>query len=114
MTLRTRIVLSLAPLGVLLAVDLLVISRSRRSSLNPAVRLVATTAIPIVAIVADPVANGITTSLARPEGNITGVVSDAGIEIWGKHLALLAETVPALSKVGFIILNAPFKVQPVK
>jgi putative ABC transport system substrate-binding protein len=63
----------------------------------------ATTAVPIVAIVADPVANGITTSLARPEGNITGVVSDAGMEIWGKHLALLTETVPGLSKVGFII-----------
>jgi putative ABC transport system substrate-binding protein len=63
----------------------------------------ATAAIPIVAVVADPVANGITSSLARPEGNITGVVSDAGIEIWGKHLALLTETVPGLSKVGFII-----------
>jgi putative tryptophan/tyrosine transport system substrate-binding protein len=63
----------------------------------------ATTAIPIVAIVADPVANGLTTNLARPEGNITGVVSDGGIEISGKHLALLTETVPALSKVGFII-----------
>jgi putative ABC transport system substrate-binding protein len=63
----------------------------------------ATAAIPVVAITADPVANGIATSLARPEGNITGVVTDAGLEIWGKRLALLAETVPGLSKVGFII-----------
>jgi putative ABC transport system substrate-binding protein len=63
----------------------------------------ATTAIPVVAITADPIASGIATSLARPEGNITGVVSDAGVEIWGKRLALIAETVPALSKVGFIM-----------
>jgi putative ABC transport system substrate-binding protein len=63
----------------------------------------ATAIIPIIAFTADPVANGITTNLARPEGNNTGVVTDAGIEIWGKRLALLLETIPTLSKVGFII-----------
>src|SRR4051794_22808489 len=34
----------------------------------------------------DPVAYGIVTSLSRPEANITGVVVDAGAELWGKRL----------------------------
>jgi len=33
---------------------------------------------------ADPVAFGLTTSLARPDQNFTGVVIDAGVEMWGK------------------------------
>jgi putative tryptophan/tyrosine transport system substrate-binding protein len=43
----------------------------------------ATATIPIVAVSGDPIAFGLTTSLARPEGNITGVVVDAGKEIEG-------------------------------
>jgi putative ABC transport system substrate-binding protein len=38
---------------------------------------------------ADPVTFGIVESLARPGGNITGVSTDAGLEIWGKRLDLL-------------------------
>ena len=38
--------------------------------------------IPIVVITSDPVEVGLTTSLAHPSGNITGVVIDAGFEIW--------------------------------
>jgi putative tryptophan/tyrosine transport system substrate-binding protein len=62
----------------------------------------ATTNIPVVGSMADPIAFGIVSSLARPGGNITGVASDAGIEIWGKRLELLREAVPDVSRVGFI------------
>src|SRR5690349_16347311 len=46
----------------------------------------ASATIPIVALVADPLASGLSTSLARPDGNLTGVSIDAGFEIWGKRL----------------------------
>jgi hypothetical protein len=62
----------------------------------------ATTTIPIVGLMADPVPFGIVESLARPGGNITGVSTDAGLEIWGKRLDLLREAVPGISKVGFL------------
>jgi putative ABC transport system substrate-binding protein len=62
----------------------------------------ATSTIPIVGVTSDPVAWGIVSNLARPGGNITGVSSDAGLEIWAKRLALLKEAVPHLSKVGFL------------
>jgi putative ABC transport system substrate-binding protein len=39
-------------------------------------------AIPIVAIMADPVATGIVTSLAHPDGNLTGISTNFGREIW--------------------------------
>jgi putative ABC transport system substrate-binding protein len=62
----------------------------------------ASTTIPIVALVADPIASGLSASLAHPSGNLTGVSIDAGIEIWGKRLALLKETAPRLSSAGFL------------
>src|SRR5215470_9024784 len=62
----------------------------------------ATSTIPIVAAMGDPVAWGIVSNLARPGGNVTGVSIDAGVEIMGKRLALLKEAVPHLSKVGFL------------
>lgn len=65
----------------------------------------ATTSIPIVAILNDPVAQGLIDSLAHPGGNITGAAVDAGIEIWSKRLALLKEAVPQASRVG--LLSSP-------
>jgi putative ABC transport system substrate-binding protein len=62
----------------------------------------ATTTIPIVGLMADPVRFDIVESLARPGRNITGVSTDAGLEIWGKRLGLLQEVVPGTSKVGFL------------
>jgi putative ABC transport system substrate-binding protein len=62
----------------------------------------ATTTIPIVAITADPIATGLASSLARPDGNITGISSDGGFEFYGKVLGLLAETVPKLSRVDYL------------
>jgi putative ABC transport system substrate-binding protein len=65
----------------------------------------ATSAIPIVMVyVADPVASGLVPSLARPGGNVTGVSFTAGPEIVGKHLELLKDAVPALSRAA-VLLN---------
>jgi putative ABC transport system substrate-binding protein len=62
----------------------------------------ATNTIPIVRAMGAPVAYGIVSNLARPGGNITGVSSDAGLEIWAKRLALVKDVIPHLSKVGFL------------
>jgi ABC transporter substrate binding protein len=43
------------------------------------------TTIPILAITGDPVAGGIVTNMANPGGNITGVSTDVGFEIYGKR-----------------------------
>jgi putative tryptophan/tyrosine transport system substrate-binding protein len=60
----------------------------------------ATRTIPIVmALSADPVARGFVASLARPEGNITGV-SWLGAELGGKQLEMLKEAVPQVSRVA--------------
>ena len=57
----------------------------------------ATTAIPIVMLVAgDPVGTGLITSLARPDGNITGLAT-LSTDLSGKRLELLKEVVPQLS-----------------
>jgi putative ABC transport system substrate-binding protein len=58
--------------------------------------------IPIVWIGGDPVLAGLTTSLARPGGNVTGVTVYVGHEIWGKRLQILKEAIPSASKVGFL------------
>jgi putative ABC transport system substrate-binding protein len=62
----------------------------------------ATSAIPVVAFMIDPLKAGLVTSLARPGGNLTGITLDAGIEIWGKRLELLKEAVPSTAKAAFL------------
>ena len=62
----------------------------------------ATTTIPIVTIMFDPVAQGLVTSIARPGGNITGVTIAGGFEIIGKRMGLLVEAMPKLSTVGYL------------
>jgi putative ABC transport system substrate-binding protein len=66
----------------------------------------ATATIPISCITADPIALGLTTSLARPSGNVTGVVVDAGIEGWSKKLQLLREVAPNARRIGFVARQA--------
>jgi putative ABC transport system substrate-binding protein len=58
--------------------------------------------IPVLALMGDPLAFGIVDSLARPDGNITGVSADAGEEIWGKRLAILLEAVPTATRIGYL------------
>ena len=60
----------------------------------------ATGTIPIVAVaMADPVADGLIASLARPGGNVTGTTF-LGPELVAKRLQLLREVVPGLSRVA--------------
>jgi putative ABC transport system substrate-binding protein len=62
----------------------------------------ATTTIPIVIYgTGDPVAAGLVSSLARPEGNITGL-GDLGTELSAKRLQLLKQIVPKLSRVAVL------------
>ncbi len=64
----------------------------------------ATKTIPIVmAGVADPVGQGIVTSLARPGGNITGIANQAD-ELLSKLIQLLHEVAPQSRRVA-ILLN---------
>jgi putative ABC transport system substrate-binding protein len=60
----------------------------------------ATTTIPIVFSVGDPVDLGLVVSLARPRGNLTGI-STMAPELNPKRLELLSELVP---QVGVIVL----------
>jgi putative ABC transport system substrate-binding protein len=67
----------------------------------------ATTTIPIVFIqVGDPVGSGLIRSLARPGGNMTGT-GNIGPEFFGKHLEVLKEALPSLSRVG-VLINPAF------
>ncbi len=60
----------------------------------------ATRTLPIVfAGVADPVASGLVTSLARPGGNVTGL-SVLGTDLVGKALELLKQAIPGVSLVA--------------
>jgi ABC-type uncharacterized transport system substrate-binding protein len=67
----------------------------------------ATSTIPIVfATNADPVANGLVASLARPGGNVTGL-SITSPDIGGKRFDLLCELVPGIRRLA-IIANADY------
>jgi putative ABC transport system substrate-binding protein len=71
-----------------------------------------TRTIPIVFVnVADPIASGFTTSLARPSGNITGFTVDMSAQ-GGKWVQLLKEIAPQTVRVALLInqaTGAPFK-----
>ena len=62
----------------------------------------ATSAIPVVAFMVDPLKAGLVSSLARPGGNLTGITLDAGVEIWAKRLELLKEAIPSTVKAVFL------------
>ena len=61
----------------------------------------ATTTIPIVMMVGDPMRSGLVTNLARPGGNITGYTV-LGPDIAAKRLQLLKEAFPTISRVAFL------------
>ena len=71
-----------------------------------------TNSVPIVFSIAgggDPVAAGVVPSLARPGGNITGFLPDAGPEIVGKRLQLLKETVPDITRIAYLGLGSEWE-----
>jgi ABC-type uncharacterized transport system substrate-binding protein len=67
----------------------------------PATR--ATGTIPIVFVASYPVERGFVASLARPATNATGVVLHVGL---AKHLQLLTEMVPRISRVAYFYTPA--------
>jgi putative tryptophan/tyrosine transport system substrate-binding protein len=62
----------------------------------------ATSTIPVVAFMLDPLKAGLVTNLSRPGGNLTGITLDAGNEIWGKRLQMLKEAIPSIANVAFL------------
>ena len=72
----------------------------------------ATEAVPIVGVgIFDPVGFGLVASLARPGGNVTGLLS--GIDkLQAKKLELLLQVVPGAIRVGILLnVNNPANVQ---
>jgi putative tryptophan/tyrosine transport system substrate-binding protein len=78
----------------------LIVAVAARLSLN---FKMATTTIPIVSLINDPVALGLVASIARPGGNITGVTISGGLELVGKRMGLLVEAIPKLSTVSYLV-----------
>lgn len=63
----------------------------------------ATRTIPIVTVsVSDPVAAGLVASLARPGGNVTGLMRETR-DLIGKNLELLKETLPDAGRIGVLV-----------
>lgn len=61
----------------------------------------ATSTIPIVVALFDPVASGLVTNLAHPGGNVSGL-SFMSAETRAKRLQLLKETIPRLTRVAVL------------
>lgn len=63
----------------------------------------ATGTIPIVMLGSSaPEKFGLAQSLARPGGNVTGLLASAGYEMGGKRLQLLKEALPRVARVSFL------------
>ena len=63
----------------------------------------ATTSIPVVFVgVPDPVGSGLASSLARPEGNLTGLARAAGDGLVGKTVQALTELDPAVTRMAIL------------
>src|SRR4051794_17418625 len=65
----------------------------------------ATSTIPIVFIGGDPVAEGLVVSLARPGGNLTGVVV-FGAELMPKRVELLSDLIPQITVISLLCNSA--------
>jgi putative ABC transport system substrate-binding protein len=65
----------------------------------------ATRDIPIVMMAGDPIATGLITNLAQPDGNLTGL-SGAAAELAAKSLELIPEIVTGARRVGVLGMPA--------
>jgi putative ABC transport system substrate-binding protein len=63
----------------------------------------ATSTIPIVGVMGDPVGAGLAQSLARPGANLTGVSVQNAEEVPSKWLELIRETIPDLTSVAVVV-----------
>jgi len=81
-----------------LNVDVIVVVNTRLAT--AAKRMTQT--VPLVVSVGDPVRTGLVTSLARPEGNLTGVANQ-NPELRRKALQFMMEVVPSATQVGFYV-----------
>jgi putative ABC transport system substrate-binding protein len=65
----------------------------------------ATTTIPIVAVLADPIGLNLANSLARPGGNVTGLTThdDVDFDLSGKCLSLFKEALPRMTRVALLV-----------
>jgi putative tryptophan/tyrosine transport system substrate-binding protein len=71
----------------------------------------ATSTIPIVATMGDPISLGLAASLARPGGNVTGL-SLMWPDVVAKQLEILKEAAPRASKIGVLLqADTPFQMQ---
>jgi ABC-type uncharacterized transport system substrate-binding protein len=61
----------------------------------------ATRDIPIVVMAGDPIATGLVTNLAKPDGNLTGLSATAA-EAAAKSLELIREVIPGARRVGVL------------
>src|SRR5262249_33357802 len=61
----------------------------------------ATSVIPIVVVLGDPIATGLVASLARPGGNVTGL-SNQQTDLHGQGLELLREVLPSLRRLAIM------------
>ena len=61
----------------------------------------ATTTVPVVMVVADPIGTGLVSSLAKPGGNLTGL-SDFHADLITKRLEILKEVVPSASRIAVL------------
>jgi putative tryptophan/tyrosine transport system substrate-binding protein len=70
----------------------------------------ATSVVPIVFVLGDPVGTGLVTSLARPGGNVTGLTNQQP-DLAGKRLEILREVVPSLHRLAILAnVDYPFAV----
>jgi putative tryptophan/tyrosine transport system substrate-binding protein len=88
----------IAPEVVRLKPDVIVVGNNR---IARAVQAVTSTTPILGPALSFPVEWGLTTSLARPGGNLTGFTDDAGPELFAKSLELLTEAVPGIGRVAY-------------
>ena len=66
----------------------------------------ATTTIPIVIIIADPLGAGIVANVAHPGGNVTGIML-YGAEFAGKRVEVFKEAVPEIARIAVLGTRNP-------
>jgi putative ABC transport system substrate-binding protein len=63
----------------------------------------ATASVPVVfTLVADPVADGLATSMSRPGANLTGLTQSVGFQLTGKRVELLKDIKPNLTRLAVL------------